>query len=373
MLRKNNQSATSTTETADDDSDEDANGLSYGLEEYGQRDTEASEYDEDEEYEDDEGEEYEEDEEYEDDEGEEYDEDEEYKDEDDEDADSGEAGDEGDDEDEFDDEYDEEDDYDEEEKEDEEVFTPPSAAAALKRSWLSSRLKAQPATGTEEDAKKVNFIDRREGFIGYFLGIMLMALAVASYFVDRHYVDKSNLKLQADIHREAPWILVITLGLGLMILLATYFKRRAAVGFTLLLAGVALFNSDFLIGVIYLGTGLWLVFRSMKRSPRNAAARAGRSSPPATARSSVRGRASATPTPARSTSRSTSTSTSTRSTTTTTTTRSTPGRTIGRNRRLASSSGPTGRYTPPKPVRHVPPGPQSEPEPTNRLSAWLKK
>lgn len=337
MLRKRNQAAGSTTDTADDASEEDSDGISYGLDDYGTSDTDADGDDE----------EAEEDAEYEDAEYEEYDEDAE----DDEDAEYDE------------DEYDEDDEYEDEEEEDEE-FTPPSAAAAVRRSWMSSRTKAQPATGTAEDAKKVNFIDKRERLIGYFLGAMLMALAVVSYFVDRHYIDKTNLKLQAQIHREAPWILVITLVLALLILLATYFKRRAAVGFTLLLAGVALFNSDFLVGIIYLGTGFWLIFRSMRRSPRNAAAGAGRAGTRPAARSTTSGRSSATTT--------TSTWSTTRSTTRSTPSKTAPGRTIGRNGRLASSNA-TGRYTPPKPVRNAPPTVQPEPEPTNRLSAWLKK
>lgn len=236
--------------------------------------------------------------------------------------------------------------------EDAEEFVPPTAGTALRRSWLNTRSRAQPATGTEEDGRKVNFIDKRERLIGYFLGVMLVALAVVSYVVDRHYVDKHNLKLQSQIHSEAPWILLITLALGATILLATYFKRRAAVGFALLLSGVALFNSDFLIGIIYLGAGLWLVFRSMKKTPRAAAG----------SRSGTRSR----------TSPSTPTATS-RSDRETSTSKTATGRTIGRNGRLASSGTPTGRYTPPKPVRHAPPAVQGEAEPANRLSAWLKK
>jgi hypothetical protein len=264
--------------------------------------------------------------------------------------------------------YDEDADYDEDqeyadeeydEDAEEEEFTPPTAATAVKRSWLASRPKARPATGTEEDAKQVNLVDRRERLIGYSLGGLLMALAVVSYFVDRHYVDKTNLKLQAQIHREAPWILVITLVLGLAILVATYFKRRAAVGFTLLLAGVALFNSDFLIGIVYLGAGLWLIFRAMRKSPKaaeRAAARGGTTD--RSSRSRTTGTAGAA-TPSK--------------TTATTETKSVPGRTIGRNRRISSTASPSGRYTPPKASRPVPPPAKSEPEPSNRISAWLKK
>jgi hypothetical protein len=318
MLRKKNQPGGSSTDTADDDSGVHGNGMSYGLHEYGDSEEDADAEQDAEYYDDADGD----DDEY-------YDEDEE-------------AGDEG----------------------EPEEFAPPTAASALRRSF-GSRTRAQPATGTDEDAKKVNFIDRRERMIGYFLGVMLVALAVVSYIVDRRYVDKSNLKLQSAIHSEAPWILVITIALAALILLSTVFKRRAALGFTLLLAGVALFNGDFLIGLVYLGTGLWLDFRSMRRSPRSAAARAGGTG------GRARGRSSTTTT-ARG-ARSSSGASAPSSSTTSSSIRTTPGRQIGRNGRLSSSSTPTGRYTPPKPVRHVPPPAQSEPEPTNRLSAWLKK
>ncbi|MGC9962192.1 MAG: hypothetical protein ABSE47_09880 [Acidimicrobiales bacterium] len=335
MLRKKNQSA-GTSATDVDVVDEDEDGVTHGLDDYGTADSETldaddetAEYDEEAVYEDED--EYDEDE---------YDETAQYDD----------------------DQYDEDGEYDDEEYDEDEdgEFTPPTATAAIKRSWLSSRPRAQPATGTEEDGKKVNFIDKRERMIGYFLGVMLIALAIASYFVDRHYVDKTNLKLQHEIHSEAPWILVITLVLGTAILLSTYFKRRAAVGFTLLLAGVALFNSDFLIGIIYLGTGLWLVFRSMRKSPRAAAAGAGGGTTRAS-RVSTASRSRTTPTSSRS------------SASTTTPAKSVPGRTIGRNNRIANTTAASGRYTPPKPQRHAPPTVQPDPEPTNKLSAWLKK
>lgn len=335
MLRKRNQPGGSSTDTADDDSAPPSNGMSYGLNDYGDSGEDADAGDdtssgEDAEY----SAEY--DAEYEDDNDDENEDDGEYYDEDEE------AG----------------------EEAEQEEFTPPTAASALRRAF-GSRTRAQPATGTEEDAKKVNLIDRRERMIGYFLGVMLVALAVVSYVVDRRYVDKSDLKLQAAVHSEAPWILVITLVLAALILLSTVFKRRAALGFTLLLAGVALFNGDFLIGLVYLGTGLWLVFRSMRRSPRSAAARAGGTGGRAATRSSTRTRGA-------SASSGTSTTASS-SSTTSSSIRTTPGRQIGRNGRLASSGTSTGRYTPPKPVRHVPAPAQGEPESTNRLSAWLKK
>jgi hypothetical protein len=277
-------------------------------------------------------------------------------------------------------EYDDSNEYDEYEEADSDAdasdsngkaFTPPTALSAIKNAFRSPRQRAQPATGTAEDAQRVNFIDKRERLIGYFLGVLLVALAVTSYLHFRHVV-LTNIKLQNEYRHEAPWVLLITLGLAVLIFAATLSKRRAALGFTLLLAGLADFTGDFLVGLIFLGAGFWLVFRSMKRSPRRAAQAASRagsgradSGRPATvtkaesrAAMAAAGRARAESTSSRSSG--------------TTIRGSTSGRTIGKNGRIASTT-TSGRYTPPKPTRHVPPAVQPEPEPTNRLSSWLKK
>ena len=196
----------------------------------------------------------------------------------------------------------------------------------------------------------------------------MVVLAVIGYFYDSHYANAKDLTLQNDYRHEAPFVLGITMFLGAMILIATHFKRRAAVGFTLLLAGIANLGVDPLIGFVYLGAGLWLVFRSMKRSPRaRGATRAGAAT--STARTGTRAgsRAESRASMAaagRARAESTQSSPAT--------IRSSTSRTIGRNGRLANT--PTsGRYTPPKPTRHAPPSVSPEPEPTNRLSSWLKK
>ena len=174
-------------------------------------------------------------------------------------------------------EYDEDEDeyeYSDGEDTDGKNFAPPTALSALRNSLRNPRQRAQPATGTKADEQRVSFIDKRERIIGYVLGVAMCILAIASYFHFRHIVV-TPVTLQNAVRREAPWVLAITLALGLMILLATLFKRRAALGFTLLLAGVANFNGDLFIGIIYVGTGLWLVFRALRRSPKARTAGAG--------------------------------------------------------------------------------------------------
>jgi len=273
------------------------------------------------------------------------------------------------------DEYAEYDGNDEDDDTDSTDFAPPTALSAIRNVFRSPRQRAQPASGTAEDEARVSFIDKRERLIGYVLGVAMVALAVVGYYYDSHFVDAKDITLQNAYRHEAPWVLLITMFLGVMILLATYFKRRAAVGFTLLLAGIANLGVDPIIGFVYLGTGLWLVFRSMKRSPRarrgaGATSRAGgatRAGAGTRAGGATRAESRASMAAAgraRAESESARSSATIRS--------SAPGRTIGKNRRLAST--PTsGRYTPPKPTRYAPPAVQPEPEPTNRLSSWLKK
>jgi hypothetical protein len=390
-------------ENEDEGDDEADTGISYGL---GDDEDEDEDADTDAEYEDDAEDEYDESEEYgedadgEDEEGadnadaeyeddaEDEDTDAEYDDDtEDEDTD---AEYDDDDEDEYDeDEYDEDSDADTEDTDTGTTtagksFAPPTALSALRNSLRNPRQKAQPATGTKADEQRVNFLDKRERTIGYFLGVAMVALAIASYFHFRHIVYTTNIKVQNEVRHEAPWVLVITLALGLLILLATFFKRRAALGFTLLLAGVANFNGDLFIGIIYVGTGLWLVFRALRRSPKSRTAGAGARTGVGT-RAGARGastraattragsRTSATSSSATSATAGTATATGAGSRSRTTTAASSAsGRTIGRNGRV-SNAAVSGRYTPPKPSRYVPPAVQPEPEPSNRLASWLKK
>ncbi len=263
--------------------------------------------------------------------------------------------------------YDEEADYDEDGEADAEPFQPPSAASAVRQS-LFSRGRAQPATGTAADAAAVKFIDKRERLIGFFFGGILMVLAVVSYLEDRHLVYKSSLKIQNEVRHAAPEVLAILLVLGALIVLATAMKRRAPLGFAVLFSGMALLSTfgNVVFGIAYLAVGLWLVFRSLRKTSasRTAAATAG---------AGARGRAGASTRASRlspSAGASTSSSSGVAA--------GGPGRQIGRNGRATSAHSTykapaaSGRYTPPKPQRRLPTV-EPEPEPTNRISSWLRK
>jgi len=252
------------------------------------------------------------------------------------------------------------------------------SAQATASSATSGRAKAQPATGTEEDAKAVHQLDRREQTIGYVLGFGLVALSVLAYESDRHYTNKVLTK-QLAVRHAAPEVLAIFALIGLLTLLATFFKRRALVGFVLTFGGLALLQTLGLFGIIYLGAGGWLIFRAMQRSPRSRARQAAladksdgrRGGAGAGSRGAA---ASSRSTSARATSGTGSTAAAARSTS------ASAQRQIGRNNRSGRTTtsrgapSPSGRYTPPKQARRpVPPKQPEAPEPSNRLSAWLRK
>jgi hypothetical protein len=188
-------------------------------------------------------------------------------------------------------------------------FEPPSFLDAIKGAFPRQRLtsrrlprpSAQPATGTEEDARRVNYIDRRERTIGLFLAVFQLVLGVVVYVELRHYVKHPGKGVsvhQAHIQtlnsqHTAIWLLLINVVLGLAIAGGVWSKRRALVGFTIILGGLAMNASGGgFIGIVYLGIGLWLIFRAMKRNPSR------RTAPAAAEGRKARGAAKKEPAPA---------------------------------------------------------------------------
>lgn len=178
-----------------------------------------------------------------------------------------------------------------EDDEEAEPYKPPSFLEALKLVRLtprprSSRQRAQPASGSEADAKAVNLVTNRERLIAGFLGIFQFILAVVFYFELRKLVVKPSKSPKISIaqartdtindHHLAPYFLVVNLILGVGIVGATFSKRRSLVGFTVLLAGLGLLSyGGGILGLVYLGVGIWLIFRAMRRKPATSAATAG--------------------------------------------------------------------------------------------------
>ncbi|MHB8245658.1 MAG: hypothetical protein ACYDGN_09965 [Acidimicrobiales bacterium] len=245
---------------------------------------------------------------------------------------------------------------------------PPGFLEAMRTSFRPARRpssRARPATGTDADAKAINYLDRREQRIGMFLGAFQIVIGVVSFVRARSVIvhaSKTISQVQAhrdtiSYHQAAPYLLAINLVLGLAIEGAVLTKRRSLVGFTILIGGLSINASGggSLIGLIYLGVGMWLVFRSLKRNPSARAARAN-PGPGAPGRGAARGQRAS-------------------------------GQTQEADRRaLAAGARATAeavrkpppaskRYTPPAPRRPAPPKlpDKSEPEKQSRFTSWLRR
>ncbi|HEV8065643.1 MAG TPA: hypothetical protein VGP46_12450, partial [Acidimicrobiales bacterium] len=270
--------------------------------------------------------------------------------------------------------------------EDEEPYRPPTALSAIKDAFTGKgRVKARPASGTDEDAQRVNYVNTRERTLGFFLGIALIALGALVYFSDKDatratlkYPTKGKLTTAqaanlAAIHSAAAKDLIVYAVLGALIVIATYFKRRAAIAFTTLFAGLALFFTGDILGILYLGVGGWMILKVRKQTKEINLARASGAATRSAATRPPTGRRSAFPRA----SSAAATASDTSSASTSSVSAAAGQRQIGKNNRQyagSSSAAPASkRYTPPKQVRRPAPSVQPEPEPSNRLSAWLRK
>lgn len=214
--------------------------------------------------------------------------------------------------------------------------------------------KAQPASGTAADEAAVVFIDRRERLIASFLAAFQILLGFVVFFAYRKAVQKPSTKkpiitvaqAHADtlnFHHLAPELLVVNVLLGAFIAVSVLVKRRSLVGFTLLLGGLGMNASGGgVLGLIYLGFGIWLIFRALRRRQD---ARAGGAVPRGARAGRSGGRGSAT------------------------TAKAAP----QPERKPPAASK---RYTPPRqrPKAAPPPPPTAtQPEKESRLSAWLHR
>lgn len=155
-------------------------------------------------------------------------------------------------------------------------FRPPGFLDALKTTFQPRGPRAQPASGGEEDARRVNYIDRRERIIASALAALQLVVAVVDYIVLRRVVfhaSKTLTRHKAHVetlndHHIAVYVLIVNALLALGIAAGVVSKRRSLVGFTVLLGGFGLLSyGGGIFGLAYIGVGLWLIFRSMKRRP----------------------------------------------------------------------------------------------------------
>jgi len=151
----------------------------------------------------------------------------------------------------------------------------PASDTAVDTSGISAK------TRSEATRAAVNYLDGRERRIGFFATIAelaLTAIVVVPYLVHTHKPSSSELKTMSAVHV----FLIEGLVLGALLMLGTLVKRRALLGFASLLVGAWLLQIKALslLGIAYLGFGLWLVIKVLKytnkegRPQRGAAARA---------------------------------------------------------------------------------------------------
>jgi hypothetical protein len=195
------------------------------------------------------------------------------------------------------------------------------AASERRAAAASAGIEPGASAQARSEATKaaVNTLDKRERRLGIFATVAelaLTALVVIPYLTHSHKPSSSELKTMSAVHV----FLIEGVVLGAFLLLGTLVKRRALLGFASLIVGAWLLEIKalFLLGIAYLGFGLWLVMRALKYTNRE-----GRRAPrePRAPRAAKASKAS-----------------------------------VGAGKAVANRSAPqpNKRYTPPKPSRPVP-------------------
>lgn len=139
----------------------------------------------------------------------------------------------------------------------------------VRRSFSAQRFfRPGPSTATRSDEARtaVNYLDQRERRIAVTATIFELALTmivVVPYLT--HNNKTSDLKTMGAVHV----FLFEGIVLFIFLLIGTILKRRALFGFASLLVGFWLLQIKALsvLGIAYVGLGMWLVFKGLK-SPR---------------------------------------------------------------------------------------------------------
>src|SRR5271165_3269697 len=127
----------------------------------------------------------------------------------------------------------------------------------------------QPGLSAKEKAAAtkavVNTLDARErrmGFAATVIELGLTALVVVPYLTHNHKLSANELKTMSAVHV----FLVEGVVLGAFLLVGTMLRRRALLGFASLLVGFWLLHIKALslLGIAYMGFGIWLVFKVLK-------------------------------------------------------------------------------------------------------------
>lgn len=122
-----------------------------------------------------------------------------------------------------------------------------------------------PRARSEATKAAVNGLDRREhrlGITATVVELFLTGIVTIPYLLHFHKHSTSELKTMGAVHV----FLIEGLVLGAGLLLGTLLKRRALLGFASLLVGAWLLQVKALsvLGIAFLGFGLWLVVKALK-------------------------------------------------------------------------------------------------------------
>ncbi|MFZ2059292.1 MAG: hypothetical protein WAV54_17990 [Acidimicrobiales bacterium] len=115
---------------------------------------------------------------------------------------------------------------------------------------------------------KLNPFELRLGITAAVCELLLTLVVVVPYLMHNHNRSASELKTLSAVHV----FLVEGIVLFVFVLLGTLLKRRALLGFASVLVGLWLFAlpSLRLIGLVYMGFGVWLMFKGFKSTQKEA-------------------------------------------------------------------------------------------------------
>jgi hypothetical protein len=150
----------------------------------------------------------------------------------------------------------------------------------------AQRLAAKKAAVNKLDARETRF-----GVIALIVEMALTAIIVAPYLTHRLKPSKTDFKTLAVVHD----FLFEGVAVAVFLLLGLLLKRRALLGFASLAAAIWLVNvrALFLVGLAFLGFGIWLLFRGFKSQQGGARRPVGAASSKPRATKSARSQAEA--------------------------------------------------------------------------------
>gem|GEM_PF-1309579 len=155
---------------------------------------------------------------------------------------------------------------------------------------VTAKARSQAARAA---VNNLNPFELRLGITAAVCELLLTLVVVVPYLMHNHNRSASELKTLSAVHV----FLVEGIVLFVFVLLGTLVKRRALLGFASVLVGLWLFAlpSLRLIGLVYMGFGLWLMlkgFKSTQREGRGAARGAAKQPTPRRSRTSDKSPAS---------------------------------------------------------------------------------